>query len=65
MLRQYIGAAMRHAHYEILSDDESYYGEIPGFDGVFANAETLEACREQLEEVLEDWILLGISEHLS
>ena len=56
---------MRRAHYEILSDDGSYYGEIPGFDGVFANAETLEACREQLEEVLEDWILLGISEHLT
>ena len=65
MLCQYIGAAMRRAQYEILSDDESYYGEIPGFDGVFANAETLEACREQLEEVLEDWILLGISEHLT
>ena len=65
MLREYIGAAMRRAHYEILSDDGSYYGEIPGFEGVFANAETLEACREQLEEVLEDWILLGISEHHS
>ena len=65
MLREYIGAAMRRAHYEILSDDGSYYGEIPGFEGVFANAETLEACRELLEEVLEDWILLGISEHHS
>ena len=65
MLRQYIGAAMRYAHYEILSDDGSYYGEIPGFEGVFGNAETLEACCEQLEEVLEDWILLGISEHLT
>ena len=65
MLRQYIGAAMHRAHYEILSDDESSYGEIPGFDGVFANAKTIEACREQLEEVLEDWILLGISGHLT
>ena len=46
MLREYIGAAMRRAHYEILSDDGSYYGEIRGFEGVFANAETLEACRE-------------------
>ncbi len=65
MLRQYVGAAMCRAHYEILSDDGSYYGEVPGFEGVFANAETLEACREQLEEVLEDWILLGISEHVT
>ena len=65
MLRQYIGAAMRRGHYEILSDDGSYFGEVHSFEGVFANAETLEACREQLEEVLEDWILLGISEHLT
>lgn len=63
MLRQYIDAAMRRGAYEILEDDGSYYGEIPGLDGVFANAATLEGCREQLEEVLEDWILLGIAEH--
>lgn len=53
---------MQRARYEILSDDGSYYGEIPGFDGVLANAPTLEACRDQLQEVLEDWILIGISE---
>ncbi len=61
MLRDYIHAAMRRAKYEILPDDGSYYGEIPGFDGVWANAENLETCREELEEVLEEWLLLGIS----
>ena len=60
MLTQYIQAAMRQAKYEILSDDASYYGEIPGFQGVYANAETLEECREQLAEVLEGWILLHL-----
>lgn len=64
MLLQYIDAAMRQARYEILDDDEGYYGEIPGCRGVFANAQTLEACREQLAEVLEDWILLRISRNL-
>ena len=59
MLTPYIEAAMRKARYEIL-EDGTYYGEIPGFDGVFSNAETLEGCREQLREVLEDWILLGL-----
>ena len=39
MLTQYIQAAMRQAKYEILSDDGSFYGEIPGFQGVWANAE--------------------------
>jgi predicted RNase H-like HicB family nuclease len=60
MLTPYIAAAMRHATYEILPDDGTYYGEIPGFQGVWANADTLEACRDELQEVLEDWILIGV-----
>lgn len=59
MLSEYIQAAMRSACYEIL-EDRTFYGEIPGFQGVFANAETLEDCREQLREVLEGWIVLGL-----
>ncbi len=59
MLTQYIQAAMRRAVYEILSDG-TFYGEIPGFQGVYADAETLEVCREQLQEVLEGWIVLGL-----
>jgi predicted RNase H-like HicB family nuclease len=64
MLTAYIRAAMRKAHYEILPDDGSFYGEIEGFQGVFANADTLEACRDELEEVLEEWILLRVSRQL-
>ena len=64
MLTEYIKAAMRKAHYEILPDDNSYYGEIPGFDGVYANSETLEDCRDLLEEVLEGWIFLKINRKL-
>lgn len=65
MLSNYIRAAMHLAKYEILPDDGSFYGEIPGFDGVYANSDGLEACREELEEVLEEWILLRISKNLS
>jgi predicted RNase H-like HicB family nuclease len=64
MLRQYLESALEKAHYEILSDDKTYYGEIAGFDGVWANASTLEACRRELEEVLEEWLLLRISKQL-
>jgi predicted RNase H-like HicB family nuclease len=64
MLQKYIRTAMGKAHYEILPDDGTFYGEIPGFQGVFANGATLEACREQLEEVLEEWILLSVSKKL-
>lgn len=46
MLTEYLQAAMRHAHYERLEDDQAYYGEIPECRGVYAHAETLEECRE-------------------
>ncbi len=59
MLTKYIHEAMKLARYKIL-DDGTYYGDIPGFRGVLANADTLEECREQLQEVLEEWILLGV-----
>ncbi len=54
---------MRKAHYEIMEDDEGFWAEIPGFQGVWAAEPTLEACRDELQSVLEDWILLGIALH--
>jgi predicted RNase H-like HicB family nuclease len=60
MLTAYINAAMRNAHYEILEGGEGYVGKIPGLLGVWANADTLEACRDELREVLEEWIILGL-----
>ena len=65
MLTKYLEAAMRHAHYEILADDGTYYGEIPGCRGVYANAPTLEQCRSELAEVLEDWVLFRIYKNLA
>lgn len=59
MITEYIQAAMRQARYEIL-EDGTFYGEIPGFQGVWANEASLELCREQLQSVLEGWILLGL-----
>jgi predicted RNase H-like HicB family nuclease len=64
MLTKYLEAALRHAHYEILADDGTYYGEIPECQGVYANAPTLEECRSELAEVLEDWLLFRIYKNL-
>jgi predicted RNase H-like HicB family nuclease len=60
MLTAYISAAMRKARYEILPDGEGYFGTIEELQGVWANADSLEACREELQEVLEEWIVLGL-----
>ena len=59
MLLSYIQNAMRLAKYEIL-EDGGYYGEIPGFEGVWAQADTLEACRDELQSALENWLVLGL-----
>jgi predicted RNase H-like HicB family nuclease len=61
---EYLAVALRKARYEILPDDGSFYGEIQGCDGVYANAPMLEDCREELREVLEEWILFRVSRNL-
>ena len=65
MLTKYLEAAMRTAHYEMLPDDGTYYGEVPACRGVYANARTLEECRNELAEVLEDWLLIRIHKNLA
>ncbi len=63
ILRRYVQAAIIQAVYEVLPDDGSFYGEIPDFQGVYANADTMEDCRIELAEVLEDWLTLRLSWH--
>jgi len=65
MLLEYLQAALRHTRYEILKEDGTYYGEIPECNGVYANAATLEVCREELREVLEEWVLFRVHRNLS
>ena len=65
MLTAYLEAAMWNAHYELLPEDSQYYGEIPQCNGVYATAATLEECREQLREVLEEWVLFRIHRNLT
>jgi predicted RNase H-like HicB family nuclease len=64
MLTSYIQAAMRHARYKTLPEDGSFFGEIRGIDGVWANASTLEECRGELEDVLEEWLSLSLTKNL-
>ena len=60
MLRSYLDAAMRQARYEQLEGDEGVYGEIPGFDGLWASAPTQDACDAALASALEDWVIAGL-----
>jgi len=64
MITEYIQAALRHAKYEIIEDEEPFYGEIEGLQGPWATGRTLEECREKLAEVLDGWILVRLSRGL-
>jgi len=60
MIVEYLTAALERAHYEIIQDEEPFYGEVPGLEGVWATGKTLEECRRNLSSAVEDWLLLGI-----
>ena len=59
MFSAYVEKAMHRAVYE-LSEDGTFFGTIPGFDGVWANGSTLEECRNELLSTLEGWLSLGL-----
>ena len=59
MLTEYIIQKLSLAQYKIL-DDKTYFGAIPGLQGVWASEKTLEKCRESLREVLEEWLILKL-----
>ena len=64
MLIKYFEAALHQAHYDFLKNDKTFYGEIPKCKGVYATGKTLEECRDQLAEVLEEWLLFRVSKNL-
>ncbi len=64
MLIEYIHAALEKARYEIIEDDEPYYGEVPELEGIWATGNTLEECRKNLEEVIDEWIVFRLRKGL-
>jgi len=57
MLQEYIQSALENSKYKVL-EDGTWFAEIPGFEGVWANSESVENCRQELIEVLEEWLIL-------
>lgn|SRR6266540_2441029 len=64
MIRQYLEAALRRARYDKL-EDGTFYAEVPRLRGVIATGQTLEECRNQLAEVVEEWVLVRVARGLS
>ena len=64
VLLEYIQAALERAHYEIIEDEEPFYGEVSPLRGVWATGKTLEECRRNLANAIEDWLLFSIARGL-
>ena len=60
MLADYIDHAMELAIYDIIEEDGSYWGEVPGLQGVWARNCNLEECRRELREAVSDWVALRL-----
>ncbi len=61
MLTEFIGKSLASAHYEMIQDDEPFYGEIKDLPGVWSTGRTLEECRSKLELAIEDWLLFSLA----
>ena len=61
MLTEFIAKRLNEARYKLLKDG-TYFGEIPGLEGVWASKKTLENCREELRSTLEDWMLFKLKD---
>ena len=59
MLTEYLRAALRLAEYE-RTEEGRWFGQIPGFEGLWADGATVESCREALQSALEDWVVFGL-----
>ena len=64
MISEYINAALEKAKYEIIKDEEPYYGEVSGLKGVWATGKTLEECRRNLAETIEGWLIIRLKRGL-
>ena len=62
MLLKFIETALEHANYEIIEDPEPFYAEVPELKGVWATGRTVEECRRNLMEAIEDWLFFSLTQ---
>ncbi|NOT30001.1 MAG: type II toxin-antitoxin system HicB family antitoxin [Planctomycetes bacterium] len=64
MITKYIEKALQKANYEAL-EDGSFCATVPGLRGVIALGCGVEECRQDLAEVVEEWVLVRVARGLS
>lgn len=60
ILARYIDVAMRRAVPRRLEDEATWFADLPGFSGVWADGSSVKQCMDALSEVLREWVILKI-----
>ena len=60
MITRYLDRALKRARYRQV-DGEVFCATVLGLRGVIATGSSLEACRDQLAEVVEEWVLVRVA----
>lgn len=63
-LSDYIDWAMHRAQYA-RNGDGTFFGEIPGFQGVWSCGDTEASAAQELKAVLQEWVSLLLERGLS
>ena len=63
MISRYLEEALRRARY-VAMPGSGYTATVRGLRGVIAHARTRAACRTQLSEVVEEWVLVRVARGL-
>jgi len=64
MITRYLAHALERAQYRSL-EDGTFAATVRGLRGVIATGATLEACRSELTEVIEEWVLVRVAKGLA
>ena len=64
MITRYVTRALERAHYRLL-EDGTFAATVRGLRGVVATGDTLETCRRELAEVVEEWVLVRVARGLT
>ena len=63
MITRYLERALDRATYRMLPDG-TFAATVRGLRGVVATGATLEACRRDLADVVEEWLLVRVARGL-
>ena len=64
MITRYVAHALERAQYRVL-EDGTFTATVRGLRGVIATGATLEGCRGDLTEVIEEWVLVRVAQGLA